>query len=71
MEGKYGEIDGHWPEYKAEGSGKKMVDDPFLGRRGRLGGKRKREGKGRRGGGEEGRKRGGEEGRREKGGRAK
>ena len=42
MEGKYGEIDGHWPEYKAEGSGKKMVDDPFLGRRGGLGGKRKR-----------------------------
>ena len=40
MEGKYGEIDGDWPHDEAEGSGKKMVDDPFLRRREEMGGKR-------------------------------
>ena len=43
MEGKYGEIDGDWPHDEAEGSGKKMVDDPFLRRREEMRGKRWRE----------------------------
>lgn len=59
MEGKYGEIDGDWPHDEAEGSGKKMVNDPFLRRREEMGGKRW-EGRER-----EARKIGGEKGRRE------
>lgn len=43
MEGKYGEIDDDWPQDEAEGSGKKMVDDPFLRRREEMGGGRERE----------------------------
>ena len=62
MEGKYGEIDGDWPHDEAEGSGKKMVDDPFLRRREEMGGKRR---EARKMGGEKGRREEGEKGRRE------